>query len=60
MTQKEQILELIKKEQERIKKLESNMFRRFFMTKGDLRWFNGIVYGLENLEDLIETEIKDN
>ena len=59
MTQKEQILELIKKEKERFNKNESNMFRKFFMTNGDKRWYDGIYFGLEELETLIEIEVKD-
>jgi len=60
MTQKEQILELIKKEKERFNKNQSNMFRKFFMTNGDKRWYDGINFGLEELETLIEIEVKDN
>ena len=59
MTQKEQILELIKKEKERFNKNQSDMFRKFFMTNGDKRWYDGINFGLEELETLIETEVKD-
>jgi len=59
MTQKEQILKLIEKEKKRINKNKSNMFKRFFMTNGDARWYNGIIYGLEELETLIEIEVKD-
>ena len=35
------------------------MFRKFFMTNGDKRWYDGIYFGLEELETLIEIEVKD-
>jgi hypothetical protein len=59
MTQKQQILELIKKEKQRFNKNQSDMFRKFFMTNGDKRWYDGICFGLEELETLIEIEVKD-
>jgi len=59
MTQKEQILKLIENEIKIIEKSKINSFKRFFMTKGDKRWFDGIIYGLEELECLIETKIKN-
>jgi len=58
MTQKEQILKLIEKEKERFEKDKSNSIKRYFMTDKDKRWFDGIIYGLEELECLIENKIK--
>jgi len=59
MTQKEQILKLIENEIKIIEKSKINSFKRFFMNKEDKRWFDGIIYGLEELECLIETKIKN-
>jgi hypothetical protein len=58
MTQKEQILELIEKEKERFKNSKSNSIKRYFMTAKDERWYDGIIYGLEELECLIENKIQ--
>jgi len=58
MTQKQQILKLIKEEKKRLIG-KRNIFQRFFLTKYDKRWFDGIEYGINNIECLIETEIKD-
>jgi hypothetical protein len=58
MTQKEQILKLIESEKLRFQKDKLNSIKRFFMTDKDKRWFDGIIYGLEELECIIETEIE--
>jgi hypothetical protein len=58
MTQKEQILKLIKEEKNRLVG-RRNIFQKYFLSKYDKRWFDGIKYGIENIEDLIKTEIKD-
>ena len=58
MTQKEQILKLIESEKLRFKKNKLHSIKRYFMTDKDKRWFDGIIYGLEELECLIEAEIK--
>lgn len=58
MTKKEEILELIKNEKKRLIG-RRNIFQRFFLSKYDRRWFDGIEYGINNIEILIETEIKD-
>lgn len=58
MTQKEQILKLIEKEKERFEKNKSQSIKRYFLTEKDKRWFDGIIYGLEELECLIYSEIK--
>jgi len=59
MTQKEQILKLIEKEKERFQKNKSYSIKRYFMTEKDKRWYDGIIYGLEELECIIESEIKN-
>jgi hypothetical protein len=58
MTQKEQILKLIEKEKERFENNKSHSIKRYFLTEKDKRWFDGIIYGLEELECLIYSEIK--
>lgn len=58
MTQKEQILKLIKEEKNLLVG-KRNIFQKYFLSKYDKRWFDGIKYGIENIEDLINTEIKD-
>ena len=58
MTQKEQILKLIESEKLRFKKNKSYSIKRYFMTDKNKRWFDGIIYGLEELECLIEMKIK--
>jgi hypothetical protein len=58
MTQKQEILKLIEKEKERFEKYKFHSIKRYFMINKDKRWFDGIIYGLEELECLIETEIK--
>lgn len=58
MTQKEQILKLIQEEKNRLVG-KRNIFQRYFLTKYDKRWLDGIEYGINNIECLIETEIKD-
>jgi hypothetical protein len=58
MNQKQQILKLIEDEKIRLCKSEKTIFNKYFTTKGDKRWFDGIRFALENIEDLINTEIK--
>lgn len=59
MTQKEQIIKII---EELIIKFENDKeysIKRYFMTDKDKRWFEGIVFGLQELECLIYEKIKD-
>lgn len=58
MTQKQQILKLIENEKNLLTS-KKNIFQRYYLTKNDKRWFDGIRYGIENIECLIESEIKD-
>ena len=58
MTQKEQILKLIESEKLRVRNIESSFSKRYFLSKMENRWYDGIIYGLEELECLIESELE--
>jgi len=58
MTQKEQIIKLI---EDLVIKFENDKelsIKYNFLTEKDKRWFEGIVFGLQELECLIYSEIK--
>ena len=58
ITQKEQIIKLI---EELVIKFENDKeysIKRNFITDKDKRWFEGIVFGLQELECLIYNKVK--
>jgi len=57
MTEKEQILELIKSEIKRHDERKESFFIKYFTTKGDKRFFSGAKFALEELECLIEINL---
>ena len=57
MTEKEQILELIKLEIKRHDEKKESFFIKYFTTKGDKRFFSGAKFALEELECLIEINL---
>ena len=57
MTEKQQILELIKSEIKRYDERKESFFIKYFTTKGDKRFFSGAKFALEELECLIEINL---
>jgi len=58
MIQKEKLLELIEKEKERFETIKYAFTNAYFGSKMTNRWYDGIIYGLQELECLIETDLE--